>query len=111
MRDQVLIGLDCAKCKIDNIIVFSSTMEKHGHHLPDMFEHLGAHGLKWHLGASMYLGHMIYLGGLGVQKVKVDAISKVQKLTNVSQLGAFLRLTNYYKRFVKGLNQIAKPLI
>jgi hypothetical protein len=54
---------------------------------------------------------MIYLGGLGVQKVKVDAISKVQKLTNVSQLGAFLRLTNYYKRFVKGLNQIAKPLI
>jgi hypothetical protein len=41
MMDQVFIGLDCAKCYIDNIIVFSSTMEEHGHHLLDMFEHMG----------------------------------------------------------------------
>jgi hypothetical protein len=60
MMDQVLIGLDCAKCYIDNIIVLSSTMEEHGHHLLDMFEHY-----TWE-SASMYLGHMIYPGGLGV---------------------------------------------
>jgi hypothetical protein len=41
----------------------------------------------------------------------VDAISKVSIPTNVSQLGAFLKLTNYYKWFVKRLNQIAKALI
>jgi hypothetical protein len=33
-----------------------------------------------------YLGHMIYLGGLGVQKVKVEAISWVPQPTNVNQL-------------------------
>jgi hypothetical protein len=27
--DQVLIGLDFAKCYIDNIIVFSATMDEH----------------------------------------------------------------------------------
>jgi hypothetical protein len=27
--DQVLIGLDFAKCYIDDIIVFSATMEEH----------------------------------------------------------------------------------
>ncbi len=29
----VLVGLDFAKCYIDDIIVFNSTMEEHGHHL------------------------------------------------------------------------------
>jgi hypothetical protein len=53
--DQVLIDFHCAKCYIDNIIVFSSTMEEHGHHLQDMFEHLGAHGLKFHLGKCKHV--------------------------------------------------------
>jgi hypothetical protein len=37
-----------------------------------------------------YLGHMIYLGGLGVQKAKVDVIAKVPKPTNLNRLKAFL---------------------
>jgi hypothetical protein len=59
----------------------------------------------------MYLGHMIHPRALGVQKVKVDGISKVSIPTNVSRFRAFSRLTNYYERFVKMLNQIAKRLI
>lgn len=55
VMDQVFIGLDCAKCYIDNIIVFSSTMGQHGHHLQDMFENLGAHGLKLHLGKCKHV--------------------------------------------------------
>ncbi len=31
--DWVLVGLDFTKCYIDDIIVFNSTMEEHGHHL------------------------------------------------------------------------------
>ncbi len=55
VMDQVHIGLDCAKCYIDKIIVFCSTMEEHGHNLPNMFEHLGAHGLKLHLGKCKHV--------------------------------------------------------
>jgi hypothetical protein len=36
-----------------------------------------------------YLGHMIYLGGLGVQKAKVEAISQVLQLIDVNQLQTF----------------------
>jgi len=47
---------------------------------------------------------------LGIQKAKVDAISKVPRPINVSRLKALSELANYYKRFVKGFHQIAKPL-
>jgi hypothetical protein len=48
MMDQVFVGLDFAKCYIDDIIVFNSTMEEHGHYLHNVFEHLGVHGFKLH---------------------------------------------------------------
>jgi len=60
---------------------------------------LGLHGLKLHQGKCKlsqskveYLGHMIYLTSLRVQKVKVDVISKVSKQINISWLRPFLWL-------------------
>jgi hypothetical protein len=50
------------------------------------------------------------LGGLGVQKAKIKAISQVPQPTNGSRLQAFLGLCNYYWRFVEGFNNIAKFL-
>ncbi len=65
-----------------------------------MFKHLGTHELKLHLGKCRffqsqmeYLGRMIYPRGLGDQKAKVDAISKVPIPIDLSWLKAFLRLT------------------
>jgi hypothetical protein len=44
-----------------------------------------------------YLSHRIYAGNLGVQKTKMNVMSKVPKQTNVSWLRAFLGLANYYQ--------------
>jgi len=80
--DQVLVGLGFAKCYIDDIIVFSPTIKDHEHHLQEVLRRLKDHNLKFHLSKHWffqthveYLGHMIYPGGLGVQKAKVEAIS------------------------------------
>jgi hypothetical protein len=52
------------------------------HHLQEVFGRLNEHNLKLHISKCWflhtqveYLGHMIYLSGLGVQKAKVEAIS------------------------------------
>jgi len=52
------------------------------HHLRKMSNQLKEHNLKLHLGKCQkfqiqvkYLGHMIYVDGLGVQKAKLEAIS------------------------------------
>ncbi len=50
VMDQVLARLGFAKCYIDNIIIFSSTLEDHGHHLQEVFKRLNFHKLKLHLG-------------------------------------------------------------
>jgi hypothetical protein len=76
--------LDFANWYIDDIIVFNSTMEEHGHHLQDVFKRLMVHGFKLHprkfrffQSQVEYLSHMIYPWGLGVQKAEVDMISKI----------------------------------
>ncbi len=80
--DQVLTNLGFAKCYIDDIIVFNLTPRDYMHHLWEVFGRFKEHNLKLHPSKCQffhtqveYLGHMIYPGGMGVQKAKVEAIS------------------------------------
>ncbi len=113
----MLTRLSFAKCYIDDIIIFNSTSKDHMHHMQEVFGRFKDHNLKFYLDKCQffqtqveYLGHMIYPGELGVQKAKVESISQVPQPTNVNQLRTFLGLCKYYRRFVKGFNNIAKPL-
>jgi hypothetical protein len=69
------------------------------HHLQEMFRRFSEHNFKLHLGKCWFfhiqmdnLGHLIYLGGLGVQQAKVETISQVPQPIDVSRLRAFSRL-------------------
>ncbi len=82
-----------------------------------MFERLKAHGLRLHLGKCKffqesveYLGHVIYLGGLGVQQIKVEAIARISHPMDVNRGRAFMGLVNYYRMYVKGFSAMAKPM-
>jgi hypothetical protein len=44
-----------------------------------------------------YLSHRIYARDLGVQKTKMNVMSKVPRQTNVTWLNEFLGLANYYQ--------------
>jgi hypothetical protein len=117
VMDRILAGLDFVWCYIDDIVVYSDTMEEHHIHLQIVFERLKAHGLRLHPGKCKlfqesveYLGHVIYLGGLGVQQAKVEVIARISHPTNVHRVRVFMGLTNYYRRYVKGFSVMAKPL-
>ncbi len=117
VMDKILAGLDFVRCYIDDIVVYSDTVEEHQIHLQIVFEQLKTHGLHLHLGKCKffqesveYLGHVIYLGGLGVQQAKVEAIARILRPTDVSKVRAFMGLTNYYRKYVKGFSAMAKPL-
>jgi hypothetical protein len=115
--DRILAGLDFFQCYINDIVVYSDNVEEHQIHLQIVFERLKAHGLRLHLGKCKffqesveYLGHVIYPSGLGVQKVKVKIIAHISRPMDVSRVRTFMGLANYYRRFVKGFNAMAKPL-
>ncbi len=73
VMDRILTRLDFVRCCMDDIVVYSDIVEEHQIHLQIVFERLKVHGLRLHLGkcnffqeSVEYLGHVIYLGGLGV---------------------------------------------
>ncbi len=73
------------------------------HHLQEVFGKLEKHNLKLYQGKFRffhiqveYLGHMIHLGGLGIYKANVEAISQVPQPTNINWLQKFLGSCKYY---------------
>jgi hypothetical protein len=117
VMDRILARLDFVRCYIDDIMVYSITVEEHQIQLQIVFERLKVHGLRLHPGkceffqeSVEYLRHLIYPGSLGVQQFKVEAIARILRPTNVSRVRAFMGLVNYYRMYVKGFSAMAKPL-
>lgn len=53
---------------------------------------------------------MIYPGGLNFQQAKIEIVAHISCLIEVNRVCAFLGFANYYWKYVKGFNPIAKPL-
>ncbi|BBM99381.1 hypothetical protein Mp_1g20900 [Marchantia polymorpha subsp. ruderalis] len=104
VMDRILAGLvfcRSVRCYIDDILVFSDTMEQHQIHLQIVFELLKSHGMrlyprkcKFLQEYAEYLDHVIYPGGLEVQQANVEDIARIPRSTDVS----------------RGFRAIAKPL-
>ena len=59
---------------------------------------------------GIVLGHKIFKVGGEVDQAKIDAIAKLPAPTNVKTLRSFLGHAGFYRRFIKGFSQVAKPL-
>ena len=59
---------------------------------------------------GIVLGHIISSRGIEVDKAKIELISKLPPPTNVKTVRQFLGHAVFYRRFIKDLSKIAKPL-
>ena len=102
---------------LDDVIVFSKTLEEHLLRLRAMFEKLKQAGLKLKQSKCelfrqelIYLGHVVSKNGIQTDPKKVEAIHMWPVPTNVTEVRSFLGFTNYYWRFIKKYAHVAKPL-
>ena len=102
---------------LDDIIVFSKTLEEHLLRLRAVFKKLNQVRLKLKpfkcelvRQELIYLGHVVSRNGIQTDPKKVEAIHKWPVLTNVTEVRSFLGFTNNYWRFIKKYAQVAKPL-
>jgi hypothetical protein len=119
--DQTLVGeKHCARCFIDDVIIFSRNLENHKQHLRQVLGRLRDKGVKCHPSKMRvgfpdvdYLGHKVVPSGtapMTVKVVKVEAIVKMLPPTDVPELRAVLGTANYNRKFVKDYITIAAPL-
>lgn len=102
---------------LDDIIVFSSSVEDHIHRLDLVLSRLRKKGLKVKLEKCcffqkevQYLGHLVSREGVSTDPAKVSAVAKWPRPTTVSELRSFLGFAGYYRRFVEGFSKLAAPL-
>lgn len=57
-----------------------------------------------------YLGHIISAEGVRADPAKVQAVKDWPAPTNQTEVRSFVGLASYYRRFIKGFAELARPL-
>jgi len=102
---------------LDDIVVYSNTLEEHIGHLKTVFRVLRENQLyvkkekcEFARPEVTFLGHKIGNGVLKMDEKKIIAIREWEPPTKVTGLRPFFGLVNYYRRFIKGYSGRAVPL-
>jgi len=102
---------------LDDVIVFSRTVEDHIRHLLKVLLLLEKSGLslkpsKCHLFQKEveYLGHVVRPGQLLVNQKNIKSLAQALPPRNHTEFRSFLGMCNVYRRFIKDYAHIAKPL-
>ena len=113
----ILKDFNFAIAYLDDIIIFSRTVEQHLDHIKQVFEklrsiHLSMKLSKCHFFTKeiQYLGHILSTKGIRPLPSKTQAIRNMCPPKKLKQVCAFLGLVGYYRKFIRNFTKITKPL-
>ena len=111
------LNLKQALVFLDDLIVFSSTLEEHEERLMRVLNQLKEYGLKlspekcrFFQTSVKYLGHIVSEKGIETDPEKIAALKTWPRPNKLKELRTFLGFCGYYRRFVKDYSKIVKPL-
>lgn len=119
LMENVLRGIQWVESLLymDDIITPGKTVDESLTRLENVFQRLQEANLK--LKASKcfffqksitFLGHVVSEEGISTDENKIIAVKEWPVPVNAKQVRSFLGLTGYYRKFVRGYSEIAKPL-
>lgn len=120
LMDQTLKGLLGKDCFVylDDIVVYSKTIEEHLDKLSKIFDRLSTAKLKlqpqkchFFKREIIYLGHKCSERGCEPDPEKTIAIQNIKEPTTVKEVQSFLGIANYYRRFIPNFAKVAIPLV
>lgn len=115
--DEVLAGLDFCFPYIDDILVFSTSLDEHKHHLRQLFRRLSEHGLVVNSSKSVFgestvtfLGYEVSKDGTRPLPERITALQNYPLPKTARELRRFLGMVNFYRRFLKSAAAYQAPL-
>ena len=102
---------------LDDILVFSKTLEEHHTHVRQVFEKLRMHGLyaklekcSFHQDTMEFLGYVISQSGISMDPSKVKTVTEWKQPMNVKDVRSSLGFANFYRHFIKDYSKVTLPL-
>ena len=102
---------------LDNILIYSPTLEEHRRTTHKVLQHLHAHDLylwpekcKFEQEEVEYLGLIIRCGEVTMDPTKVRAVTSWPPPCNLKELRGFLWFTNFYRWFIQDFARVTRPL-
>ena len=103
---------------INDLLIYSKTLWEHKEHVRQVLSKLREAGLQvdikkceFHVEEVLYLGIIIGKHGIKMDPAKVAAIREWTRPQTVKDVQLFLGFANFYRRFIKGFSEVAKPLL
>lgn len=119
VMDNVLKDLQNTVCLVylDDIIVYSTSLQEHIVNLQKVFQRLRESNLKIQMDKSeflkletAYLGHVISRDGIKPNPDKISAIQNYPIPKTPKEIKQFLGLVGYYRKFIPDFARLTKPL-
>jgi hypothetical protein len=102
---------------IDDILIYSRSMEEHEEHLRIVLQWLWDHQLfanfskcEFWIKEVPFLGHVVSTEGIVVDLDNAMEVLESKPPTTVSEVPCFLGLVGYYRRFILNFSKIIKPI-
>ena len=119
LMETVLVDLKWRICLVylDDCVIFSKTFPEHLRRIRLVLSRFRKAGFKlkmskchWGKTSITFLGHMVTSQGILPNPSKVKSVMTAKRPVDLTSLRAFLGLTGYFRRFIKGYATITSPL-
>ena len=120
LMERVLDGLQWQTVVIylDDVIVFSKSIEDHMQHLEEVLKRFEQHNLKLKprkcelLRTQVeFLGHVVTSEGVMTSPALVEKVRDWETPRNQKEVRAFLGLSGYYRNYIPQYSDVAEPLV
>ena len=102
---------------LDDILIFSNTLEEHERHVKQVLEVLRKEKLyakeskcEFFKDEVEFLGHIVGRNGIRMMQDKVEAVRAWPVPARVTDVRAFLGTAGYYRKFIKDFSKTSTPL-
>jgi hypothetical protein len=102
---------------LDNILVYTRTLEEHRKLVTQVFSILKKEGLAvaahksfFHIQEVEFLGYIINTNSVEMSTRKVETVRSWETPKNLKDVQRFLGFANFYHQFIKNISGVARPL-